>query len=204
MDLKKELKKLEDIFFKDEKELKKISKEIKYKVEKRVIDLNKKFPETILLNEFEMDVRLSDFIKEKKALIFFSGGSWCPYSNLNIKYLINYSDILKKKGYEIIVISKDTPSTNITVYERVNLPISMLSDVNSQLIEAMNITYKLPPEVKDYSNKTESSSDLEENKEMIFPTLFILNKKMEIERAVISEDKLYIKSIEKIINEDEF
>lgn len=203
MDLKKELKKLENIFFKDEIKSKKISKEIRRKVEKKIIGLNKKIPETILLNEFEMEVSLYDLIKEKKTLIFFSGGSWCPYSDLNIKYLMSYSGVLKKKGYEIIVISKDMPSTNVTVYERAKLPISILSDVKSQLIEAMNITYKLPLEVKDYSNKTESFSDLEGNKEVIFPTLFIVNKKMEIERAIISEDKLYIKFIDKIINEDE-
>jgi|GEM_PF-3307093 len=204
MELEREVKRLEGIFFnaqcmKYKNKLSEISKGIEKQIEGKIVKADRKIPNSLLLNEFNMKVRLSDFTDDGRSVIFFHRGSWCPYSNLNIEYLMNHSDALKKKGYKILVISNSLPEEEDSLYERVNLPISVLSDAGSEMAETLGITYNLSSELKALYSEAGIIPDTGGRDKLIFPTIFIADIRRNIEKIILKDDEIYIKEFEKLI-----
>lgn len=206
MDLEKELRRLEGIFFNDrcneqKEELSKISKEVEKTIEKNLDIIDEKIPDTILLNEFEIEVKLSALVGDETTLIFFYRGSWCPYSNVNVEYLMNHSEELKDKGFNIIVISNSLPDKKISLYERVNLPISVLSDTRCNLAKTLGITYELSQYLEEVYKKADIFPDLGKSHKIIFPTMFLADKNLNILDVFIRDDEVYFSYIDRLLSE---
>ena len=204
MELELKLKKLEGIFFtgkyrKQKMKLSEISKEIEKEIEETLKTSNKKLPNAILYNEFQMQVSLSDFIENKLSLIFFYRGSWCPYSNINLEYLMNHSYKLKEKGYNILAISNSLPREDMGLGERVNLPISVLIDTESSFSENLGLTYDLTKELKTIYNKAGITPNTGGSNKIIFPTIFLVDTDRNVENIIIREDEMYIEDIERFL-----
>lgn len=208
MNLENELHRLEKIFFSDKcneqkEELSKISKEVEKTIEEKLPLINKRIPDAILLNEFEMEVSLSDLTGNGNTLIFFYRGSWCPYSNVNVEYLMNQSEELKSRGFNIIVVSNSLPDKKVSLYERVNLPISVLSDTRCNLAKTLGITYELSPYLKELYTKANIFPDLGESQKIIFPTMFITDKNLDIIDTFITDDEVYFSYIDKLLSKND-
>lgn len=205
MDIDRELKRLEKLFFTErfseqKNKLKEISAKIEKNIEKKMAAAGMTIPDHTLINEFEMDVQLSDFTEGKRSLIFFYRGSWCPYSNVNVEYLMNHSDHIKNKGYNILVISNSLPEEGVSLSERVNLPISVLSDQETFLAEALGITYELTPEIEAIYERAGIIPDTGTTSKVIYPVMFIVDGRRNIKRFFIRSDEMYIEDISSLMD----
>src|SRR5690606_19685001 len=76
---------------------------------------------------------LDHILKEKKAIIIFYRGGWCPFCNLQLRVYQNYQDEFEKAGAVIIAISPQIPDQSLSVKEKQQLNFEVLSDIGNKI-----------------------------------------------------------------------
>lgn len=107
--------------------------------------LNGQFvPDVIVQTAFGKDIRLLDIVESRPSVILFYRGGWCPYCNRQMAGLIEVEQQILDLGYQIIVISPDSPKRLQQQQTSSEFDVVRLSD--SQLIatRAFGLAYYLP------------------------------------------------------------
>ena len=120
---------------------------------------------------------LQELTNNKKTVLVFYRGGWCPYCNLQLKALAELESEILKKGYQIIAISPDSPSELKKTMSDDKLKYQLFSDSNGELSKAFGIAFKAPENYKPYLSK---GSDGVNTSYLPVPALFILNNQSEI------------------------
>lgn len=120
---------------------------------------------------------LEELTKNKKTVLIFYRGGWCPYCNLHLKAIAELESEILKKGYQIIAISPDSPNElkNTLTNDKINY--SLYSDSSGELSKAFGIAFKAPENYKPYISK---GSEGKNTDFLPVPSLFIINNQSEI------------------------
>lgn len=110
-------------------------------IENRSLTIGEKFPDFDLHNFNHQAVSLQNLLHNKKLIIAFLRGSWCPYCNLEIKALQNEID--KFKNTKLIVVTPQTEKANLEWHMQHNTSFEILTDKNNQLAQKVGIDFKL-------------------------------------------------------------
>jgi peroxiredoxin Q/BCP len=102
------------------------------------IQTGDKAPELLGLNQNGKEIRLSDFKGKKLALYFYpkdnTGGCTAEACSLRD----GYPD-LKKAGYEVLGVSKDSAKSHQGFIEKQNLPFNLIADTDTRLQEQFGV-----------------------------------------------------------------
>ena len=71
--------------------------------------IGEKIPNQSLKSADNNDVNLSDLFANKKTILVFYRGGWCPYCNVHLAALGESEKELLELGYQIIAVSPDSP-----------------------------------------------------------------------------------------------
>ncbi|WP_394748829.1 peroxiredoxin-like family protein [Spongiimicrobium salis] len=93
-------------------------------------------------NGVQLDIR--DILKDKRVVLAFYRGAWCPYCNLELKALQEALPQIEAKGAQLVAISPQTPDNSMTSKEKNDLSFEVLSDTDNGVARAMNLVYELP------------------------------------------------------------
>ncbi|MFC5045871.1 peroxiredoxin-like family protein [Aquimarina hainanensis] len=106
-----------------------------------------KIPEITLPNANGKQVSVQDILKEKKVVLSFYRGGWCPYCNLELKALQNVLPEIEKNGATLVAISPETPDHSLSTTEKNELSFQVLSDKDNVVAKNFNLTFALPDEL---------------------------------------------------------
>lgn len=147
--------------------------------------IGEKIPDITLKTSENAAVQLSDLFKNKKTVLVFYRGGWCPYCNMHLAALAEAEKQILDLGYQIIAISPDTPENLKITAEKDKVKYTLLSDSKGDLIKAAGIAFEAPENYKStinvYSNGMNTSL-------LPVPSVFVVNADNTILFEYISPD----------------
>lgn len=105
--------------------------------------IGEKIPDLILKSAENKDTQLAALFKNKKTVLVFYRGGWCPYCNMHLSALAEAEKQILDLRYQIIAISPDTPENLKITAEKDKVKYTLLSDSKGELIKATGIALKL-------------------------------------------------------------
>ncbi|MGL1900722.1 MAG: AhpC/TSA family protein [Fibrobacterales bacterium] len=117
--------------------------------------------------------------KKPLVVIFYRGG-WCPYCNSHLKELQAIESDIIKKGYTLLAVSPDKPSTVDAHKSKKKLPITLVSNSDMSLALDFGIAFQVPKSLvnkylKSYSIDLEGDSGKKHNL-LPVPSVFIIDR----------------------------
>lgn len=149
------------------------------RIEENSIRLGDQMPEFSLPNALGKIISSEEVLKNGKMILAFYRGSWCPYCNLELKYLQDYLSIIKEKEATLIAVSPQSPDYSLSMAEKNNLEFEVVTDVNNNLAEKLGITFQLQNFVLPYYDGLGIHlSDFNKNNDNILPVpaVFVIDE----------------------------
>ena len=140
--------------------------------------IGEKIPTITLKSADDKNVDLTAVISDKKTILVFYRGGWCPYCNAHLAALAEAEKELLALGYQIIAISPDAPKNLKVTDDKEKLNYQLLSDSTGELSKAVGIAFQAPENYKPIVGK---GSDGTNNSFLPVPAVFIVNTNAEIE-----------------------
>ncbi len=106
-----------------------------------------KIPEITLPNATNKNVSINQLLSNKKVVLSFYRGGWCPYCNLELKALQQALPEFEKQDAVLVAISPETPDNSLSTSEKNELSFEVLSDANNQIAEKFNLMFTLPEDL---------------------------------------------------------
>ncbi|MEW7292979.1 peroxiredoxin-like family protein [Aquimarina sp. 2304DJ70-9] len=104
-------------------------------------------PEISLPNAANKNISVQELLLEKKVVLSFYRGGWCPYCNLELKALQQALQEFEKLGATLVAISPETPDNSLTTSEKNNLSFEVLSDIDNTIAKTFNLAFTLPDDL---------------------------------------------------------
>lgn len=148
--------------------------------------IGEKIPNLTLKSAENTDVNLSDLFANKKTILVFYRGGWCPYCNIHLAALGESEKELLNLGYQIVAVSPDSPMKLKVTDEKNKLNYMLLSDSNGVLSRAVGIAFQAPSNYK--SIVTEGSDGANTALFLPVPSVFIIEETGAIQFEHITPD----------------
>ena len=133
------------------------------------MEIGSKAPEILGKDSNGNEIRLSDFSGKKLVLYFYPKDSTpgCTSEACNLRD--NYSE-LRRQGYEVVGVSVDSEKSHQRFIEKNNLPVPLISDTDTPLVEQFGVWGE-----KKMAGRTYMGT---------FRTTFIINEQGIVERII--------------------
>lgn len=123
-------------------------------------------PATVQVTTIEgKKLSLGKVLNNKKTILFFYRGGWCPFCNTQMGQLKKIEDQLNKLGFQLIGISTDNVQDLKKSIDKHQLNYQLLADFNSAISRAFGLAYFASQKVTDrYVAKLNLKNPLQKNK----------------------------------------
>lgn len=124
-----------------------------------------KIPSVLTTTANNQEVDLLSLIKNKKTILFFYRGGWCPFCNTQMGQLKAIENELTQLGFQLIGISTDSVDDLKESIKDKSLNYQLVSDYNSKVSEQFGLAYFASKKVTDrYLSMIHLSNPLQKNK----------------------------------------
>lgn len=147
--------------------------------------IGEKIPDITLKTAENAAVKISDLLKNKKTVLVFYRGGWCPYCNMHLAALADAEKQILDLGYQIVAISPDTPENLKITAEKDKVKYTLLSDSKGDLIKAAGIAFEAP---ENYKSTINVHSNGMNTSFLPVPSVFVVNGDSDILFEYISPD----------------
>jgi peroxiredoxin len=147
--------------------------------------VGEKVPEIGLLSADNSQLLLSKVTSNKKTILVFYRGGWCPYCNQQLSALGESEAKLIEMGYQIIAISPDSPQSMKETISKEKLNYTLLSDSKGDVARAFGIAFKAPENYTPYISKASNGVN---TTYIPVPSVFFINEENIIEMEYINPD----------------
>ncbi|MGY3794539.1 peroxiredoxin-like family protein [uncultured Aquimarina sp.] len=113
----------------------------------RALKTGDKIPEISLPNAANKTISVQELLLNKKVVLSFYRGGWCPYCNLELRALQQYQDKFEELGATLVAISPETPDNSLSTSEKNNLSFEVLSDIDNKVANEFNLVFTLPKDL---------------------------------------------------------
>jgi len=121
-------------------------------------------PSVITTTANNQKVDLLSLIKNKKTVLFFYRGGWCPFCNTQMGQLKAIENELTQLGFQLIGISTDSVTDLRESIKDKNLNYQLVSDYHSKISEKFGLAFFASQKVTDrYLAKMRLSNPLQNN-----------------------------------------
>lgn len=154
--------------------------EIKTKnIEENSIQVGEHMPEFSLFNAYGKQISSRQILKKGKMVLAFYRGSWCPYCNLELKFLQDQLSLLKDKNTTLVAVSPQSTDHSLAMVEKNKFEFEVLTDVDNNLAQKLGIMFQLQDFVLPYyQNLGIEISEFNKNDEnsLPVPAVFVVNE----------------------------
>ena len=127
---------------------------------------------------------LGQVLNNKKTILFFYRGGWCPFCNTQMGQLKKIEEPLNKLGFQLIGISTDTEQDLQKSIGEHQLNYQLLADFNSIISQAFGLAFFTSQKVTDrYVDKLNLKNPLQKNKAgderlvLPVPAIYVIDSK---------------------------
>lgn len=134
--------------------------------------ISEKIPDVGLKTIEGESVTLTNIIREKRSVLLFYRGGWCPYCNAHLSAVGEVEEDILALNYQVIAISPDSPGKLKSTTEKQSLNYGLYSDASGALITSMGLAFKAPDR---YENRLGNYSDGQNPGILPVPSLFVVD-----------------------------
>lgn len=168
------------------------------------VALNQNAPNFELPNQHGQSVQLNDLLAKGPVVITFYRGSWCPYSNLQLKALQSRLPEIHVLGAQLVAISPQMPDGSMSENEISNMDFVVLSDQNADVAASYGVAWQVPEFLLEHM-RVDRGLDLESlnngNGSILpIPATFVLNSEGKVTWRYVDVDYRTRSEPEDIIN----
>mgnify|MGYP000253240933 CR=1 FL=1 len=152
--------------------------------------ISEKIPSTEVTSVSGEPESFTSIVKQKKSVVLFYRGGWCPYCNINLHYLQEELLNFKKEGANLIALTPELPDKSISTKEKNELEFEVLSDVGNKVALEYGVVFTLTDEVAEIYNKKFDliSHNGNDSNELPLAVTYIINTDGKIEYAFLDVD----------------
>ncbi|MGK7932367.1 MAG: peroxiredoxin-like family protein [Microcystaceae cyanobacterium] len=197
MNLTTELNKLQEQFkAKKPEAIKKVMAQatddlIRSGIAEKSVNLGDTMPNFSLPNAVGKSIDLQDLLTQGTVIISFYRGGWCPYCNLELRFLQQYLPQFQALGANLVAISPETPDNSLSTTEKNELTFEVLSDVGNQFAKTLGLVFTLPdalqPIYQDFGIDL-SAYNGDDTFELPIPTTYVVTSNSKVVQAFIEPD----------------
>ncbi|MCO6473856.1 MAG: peroxiredoxin-like family protein [Melioribacteraceae bacterium] len=147
------------------------------------INIGDKVPSVNLRDIDGEEINLRDITRDKKSILIFYRGGWCPYCNLHLSELQNIENEIVELGYKLIAVSIDKPGKLKESLQEHKLNYELYSDSKAEASRAFGIAFKVGDSqvemLKSHNMDLEKSSG-EQHHILPVPSVFIVDEEGKI------------------------
>jgi peroxiredoxin len=133
--------------------------------------ISEKIPDINLQSLQGESIPLTGKLVEKRSVLLFYRGGWCPYCNAHLSAVGEVEEDILALGYQVIAISPDSPGKLRTTAEKEKLRYTLYSDASGDLMTAMGIAFKAPDR---YEKRLANYSNGQNPGILPVPSLFVV------------------------------
>jgi len=156
------------------------------------------------VDQFDKVINSSDILKEKRILLLFYRGNWCPYCRKHLKTLQENLKELTKKGYYVIVVSPEKSEKTEETSDKIKATFSIIHDVENTIMNAYKVAFEINNEnVKSYYNYTKNKVEKynqKDNNILPVPATYIIGKNGKIAFVHYDPDYTNRKDLKEILS----
>ena len=82
-------------------------------------------------------------LKDKKILLVFYRGNWCPYCRRHLASLQKNLNALQKKDVFVMVVTPEKPAKNLETQDKLKTEFSIIHDADNKIMTAYKVAYKV-------------------------------------------------------------
>jgi peroxiredoxin len=146
--------------------------------------IGEKIPDVTIKNAESTAIKTTELFNKKTVLIFYRGG-WCPYCNAHLSELQGVEEKIVTLGYQIVAISPDAPSFLKETINKEKINYQLFSDADGTFTKACGLAFATPEK---YGKMLDKYSDGKNDGFLPVPTVYVLNNKGIIEFMHINPD----------------
>lgn len=172
------------------------------KFEENSIQIGDQIPEFSLPNALGKIVSSEEILKNEKIVLAFYRGGWCPYCNLELKFLQDSLIRIKNKGAALIAVSPQSPDHSLSMIEKNNLEFEVLTDIDNNFAKKLGIVFQLQDFVLPYYKGLGIFlSDFNKNNDntLPIPAVFVVDKNRVVTYRFLDVNYMNRVDVEKLI-----
>ncbi|AZB23335.1 peroxiredoxin-like family protein [Chryseobacterium bernardetii] len=172
------------------------------KFEENSIQIGGQIPEFSLPNALGKIVSSEEILKNEKIVLAFYRGGWCPYCNLELKFLQDSLIRIKNKGAALIAVSPQSPDHSLSMIEKNNLEFEVLTDIDNNFAKKLGIVFQLQDFVLPYYKGLGIFlSDFNKNNDntLPIPAVFVVDKNRVVTYRFLDVNYMNRVDVEKLI-----
>ncbi|WP_336686421.1 peroxiredoxin-like family protein [Chryseobacterium bernardetii] len=172
------------------------------KSEENSIQIGDQIPEFSLPNALGKIVSSEEILKNEKIVLAFYRGGWCPYCNLELKFLQDSLIRIKNKGAALIAVSPQSPDHSLSMIEKNNLEFEVLTDIDNNFAKKLGIVFQLQDFVLPYYKGLGIFlSDFNKNNDntLPIPAVFVVDKNRVVTYRFLDVNYMNRVDVEKLI-----
>lgn len=121
-------------------------------------------------------ISLATYLKKGPVILVFYRGAWCPFCNLQLNTYSKSMPQFKKYKANMIAITPQKPDKSLGQIKKSKLEFEVLSDLDSSVMKAYKLYFKVPPElVKLYKAKGLNLDDFNGKGRHVLPAPGVLS-----------------------------
>ncbi|UPK69931.1 peroxiredoxin-like family protein [Chitinophaga filiformis] len=147
-------------------------------------------PDFELNNASNKQVKLSALLQQGPVILSWYRGGWCPYCNIQLRYLQSYLSHFKAAGAALVALSPELPDKSLSTTEKNNLAFEVLTDYNNEVARQFRIAFTLNEElieIYDDFHKLENYNGVSTN-ELPVPATYVVGTDGVIKYAFVDTD----------------
>lgn len=92
---------------------------------------------------------MADVYRNRPTVLVFYRGGWCPYCTEHLAELGAIADQLRSLGFQIVGVSPDRPAKLRESIGEHNLPYTLLSDSDAELMRTFGVAFRVDDETNE-------------------------------------------------------
>lgn len=133
------------------------------------LNIGEKAPAIFAKDQNEKIIESKEILKDKKILLVFYRGNWCPYCRKHLASLQENLNELHKKNVFVMVVTPEKPVKNLETQDKLKTHFSIIHDADNKIMTDYKVAYKVDKSTvtsfynrvqKNISNYNESHNDV--------------------------------------------
>jgi len=125
------------------------------------------------------EISSKEILKDKKILLVFYRGNWCPYCRKHLKSLQENFIALTEKGYFVLVVTPEKVEKTKETSDKVKAKFSIVHDVSTKIMNDYKVAFEVSGKtVTSYLNATQNKiAEYNANNNILpVPATYIIGK----------------------------
>lgn len=147
------------------------------------IKVGESAPDFTLADAHGESIHLSNELKKGPVVLVFYRGAWCPFCNMHLRALQKALPEFKKYNAQLILVTPQQPDKSLDQFKKEKVEFKVLSDLNSNVMKAYKLYYKLDKELNEVYKKHGLNVEAFNGKgrsELPVPGSFVIDKNAKI------------------------